>query len=81
MTMRDSLNLSAYGAGYCIGGEPTGDETPLDDWSPAFPPAKPCRYCGTHTTCAAAVCIDCELSPEGRPAARIIPLHPMRCAA
>ncbi len=28
-TMRDSLNLSAYGAGYCVNGEPTGDETPL----------------------------------------------------
>lgn len=79
--MRDSLDGSRLSFGHCIGGEPTGDETPLDDWQPEFPPAQPCRYCGTDTTIFGRVCIDCELYPEERPAAPIIPLHPARRAA
>ncbi|HEX9951257.1 MAG TPA: hypothetical protein VGB53_05775 [Rubricoccaceae bacterium] len=76
--MRDYLDGTRFGSGHCIGGEPTGDETPLDEWSPALPPAKPCRHCGAYTTIFGAVCIDCELSPPDRRAAPVLPLHSAR---
>ena len=79
--MRDSFDGTRYGSGFCINGEPTGDETPLGDWQPAFRPAQPCRHCGTPTTIFGRVCIDCELDGPARPAARVLPLHPARRAA
>ena len=82
--MRDSLTFSAYGAGYCVSGEPTGDDKPFYDWP---------RPSGGRSRAAAAgptrpfrrVCVECELNPADRRAAavpaRIIPLYQARRAA
>ena len=86
--MRDLLNLSAYGAGFILNGEPTGDETPPDDWTPTFTQDRPCRHCGADTSASSCVCIDCELNRAGtgaepaRPPAVVLLIPPrMRHAA
>jgi hypothetical protein len=68
------------GFGYCLDGEPTGDETPAEDYAAPAANERPCRRCGSLTTLSSRVCIECELDPA-RPAATVTPLRPARRAA
>ena len=57
--MRDPITNETYGAGYCLHGEPTGDETPINYDAGPDDYFKACRVCGEDTPYASRVCFDC----------------------
>ncbi len=76
--MRDPFDGSRYSFGYCIGGEPTGDETPLYD------ELHQCTACGWLTLDAltGGLCLDCVDECAAAPVATVYTLTtPSRLAA
>lgn len=83
--MRDYLDGSRLSFGHCIGGEPTGDETPLyldDEEEGDWHECATCARLQNRPLLPGGLCLTCHMDRRlGLTPAPVYPLHPARRAA